>query len=330
MAQLGFRTVNEMVGRSDRLDQTKAVEHYKARGLDLSPIFYQPEVAASVGRYCSIPQDHGLAEPLDNTTLLPLCKPALERGEKVSATLPIRNVNRVVGTIVGSEVTRRYGAGRAAGRHDPAALPGVGRPEFRRVRPARDDADPGRRRQRLRRQGAVRRQDHRLPAGRHRRSEPSENVIIGNVAFYGATGGEAYIRGMAGERFCVRNSGVNAVVLSVGDHGCEYMTGGRVVVLGPTGRNFAAGMSGGVAYVLDEDGTFPRQLQQGDGEALPAGGCGGNRARCRTLIRKHAEYTGSERPRQVLAQAGSECCRSSSRSTRTTTGAWWRRRSGTS
>ena len=131
---------------------------------------------------------------------------------------------------------------------------------------------------------------------------PSENVIIGNVAFYGATAGEAYIRGMAGERFCVRNSGVNAVVQAVGDHGCEYMTGGRVVVLGPTGRNFAAGMSGGVAYVLDEDGDFPAQLQQGDGEALPAGGPGGNRARCRRMIRKHAEYTGSDRPRQVLAQ----------------------------
>jgi glutamate synthase (ferredoxin) len=131
--------------------------------------------------------------------------------------------------------------------------------------------------------------------------QPSENVIIGNVAFYGATGGEAYIRGLAGERFCVRNSGVNAVVLSVGDHACEYMTGGRVVVLGPTGRNFAAGMSGGTAYVLDEDGSFPRNCNKemvklyplDDPEEIEI---------VRDLIRKHAEYTGSDRPRQVLAQ----------------------------
>ncbi len=300
MARLGFRTVNEMVGRTDKLDQAKAVEHFKVRGLDLSPIFHRPDVPDTVGRYCSIPQDHGLAEALDNTTLLALCRPALERGEKVSATLRIHNVNRVVGTIVGSEVTRRYGpaglpddtirlhfqgsAGQSFGAFIPKGMTLVLEGD------ANDYVGKG------------------LSGGKIIVYPPagstfqaSENVIIGNVAFYGATGGEAYIRGLAGERFCVRNSGVHAVVQAVGDHACEYMTGGRVVVLGPTGRNFAAGMSGGVAYVLDEDGTFPRNCNLemvklcplDDPEEIDL---------VRDMIRKHAEYTGSERPRQVLAQ----------------------------
>ena len=166
MAQLGFRTLNEMVGHTDKLEMKPAVDHWKAKGLDFSQdILYQPDVAADVGRYCQIAQDHGLEKALDNTTLLELCKPALERGEPVAATLPIRNVNRVVGTILGSEVTRRYGAEGLARRHHPAALPGLGGPEFRRVHAAGHHADPRRRRQRLRRQGPVRRQDHRLPAG---------------------------------------------------------------------------------------------------------------------------------------------------------------------
>jgi glutamate synthase domain-containing protein 2/glutamate synthase domain-containing protein 3 len=298
MAQLGFRTVNEMIGRADKLDQTPAVEHYKTRGLDFSPIFHRPDVPASRGRYCSIAQDHGLEASLDFTRLLALCKPALERGEKVSATLPIRNVNRVVGTILGSEVTRRYGADGLPDDTIQLRFQGSAGQSFGAFLPrgitltlegdANDYVGKG------------------LSGGKiivyppeASTFPPSENVIIGNVALYGATAGEAYIRGMAGERFCVRNSGVDAVVLAVGDHACEYMTGGRVVVLGPTGRNFAAGMSGGVAYVLDEDGSFPRNCNQEMVTLYPLNDPG-EIAQVREMIRKHAEYTGSERPRQVL------------------------------
>ncbi len=298
MAQLGFRTINEMVGRTDRLGVSKAIDHYKTRGLDLSPIFYQPPMPPSVDRYCVIPQDHGLDAALDNTTLLPLCKPALEERQPVSATLPIRNVNRVVGTILGSEMTRRFGAvglpedtirlhfqgsaGQSFGAFIPHGLTLILEGD------SNDYIGKG------------------LSGGKiivyppkGSTFNPSDNVIIGNVAFYGATRGEAYIGGMAGERFCVRNSGIKAVVLSVGDHGCEYMTGGRVVVLGPTGRNFAAGMSGGIAYVLDEAGAFKRNCNQEmvklfrleDEDEIEE---------VREMIRKHAEYTHSERSRQVL------------------------------
>jgi glutamate synthase (ferredoxin) len=299
MAQLGFRTIAEMVGHTERLGVTKAVDHYKTSGLDLSPIFYQPPMPASVDRYCTIPQDHGLDAALDNTTLLPLCQPALVDRKPVSATLPIRNVNRVVGTILGSEVTRRFGAaglpedtirlhfqgsaGQSFGAFIPPGL------TLTLEGDANDYVGKG------------------LSGGKlivyppkGSTFDPSDNVIIGNVALYGATAGEAYIGGMAGERFGVRNSGVNAVVLSVGDHGCEYMTGGRVIVLGPTGRNFAAGMSGGIAYVLDDKGAFSRncnlemvklfRLEDEDEIAL-----------VRDMIRKHADYTHSERSRQVLA-----------------------------
>jgi glutamate synthase (NADPH) large chain len=299
MAQLGFRTVNEMIGRTDKVETSKAVAHYKAKGLDFTPIFYQPPVPPTVGRYCSIPQDHGLDQALDNTTLMALCKPALEERKPVSATLPIRNVNRVVGTIVGSELTRRWGAqglpedtirlnfhgsaGQSFGAFVPRGM------TLTLEGDANDYVGKGLSGGKI---------IVYPPAGST--FEPRENVIIGNVAFYGATAGEAYIRGMAGERFCVRNSGVNAVVSSVGDHGCEYMTGGRVVVLGPTGRNFAAGMSGGIAYILDEDGSFPRNcnlemvklFQLEDPEEIE---------QVRGMIRKHAEYTKSERAWKVLA-----------------------------
>src|SRR5262249_3656356 len=252
MAQLGFRQMNKMIGRADRLEVKKAVDHWKAKGLDFSKILYQPEVPTDVGRFCQIPQDHGLEKALDNTVLLKLCAPALERKEKVIAALPIRNVNRVVGTIVGSELTRRWGAqglpedtirlnfhGSAGQSFGAFVPPGM---TLTLEGDANDYIGKGLSGGKI---------IVYPPAGST--FEPAQNVIIGNVAFYGATAGEAYIRGMAGERFCVRNSGVNAVVLAVGDHGCEYMTGGRVVILGPTGRNFAAGMSGGIAYILDED-----------------------------------------------------------------------------
>jgi glutamate synthase (NADPH/NADH) large chain len=298
MAQLGFRTLEEMVGRVDRLEARKAVDHWKAKGLDFSNILYQPDVGPEVGRFCQMKQDHGLDKSIDVTSLLEICRPAIERGEKVIAELPIRNVHRVVGTITGGEVTKKWGAAGlpedtiqirfkgSAGQSFGAFLPkGM---TFTIEGDANDYVGKG------------------LSGGkliifppRGSSFVPEENIIIGNVAFYGATSGDAYIRGMAGERFCVRNSGVNAVVESVGDHGCEYMTGGRVVILGPTGRNFAAGMSGGIAYVLDERGDFAANVnpQMVGVEQLetPA-----EIAEVRGMIERHFAYTQSTRARQVL------------------------------
>ncbi|MFM7615621.1 MAG: glutamate synthase-related protein, partial [Synechococcales cyanobacterium] len=243
MAQLGFRTLNEMVGRTDVLESKPAVEHWKAKGIDLSKILYQPDVNPQVGRYCQIPQDHGLEKSLDMTVLLDLCQEAIEWGKPVKATLPIKNTDRVVGTILGNEITKRHWDGLpdntvhlhfqgSAGQSFGAFIPkGV---TLELEGDANDYTGKG------------------LSGGKvilyppkNSKFVASENMITGNVAFYGATNGEAYVGGMAGERFCVRNSGVHTVVEAVGDHGCEYMTGGRVVVLGLTGRNFAAGMSGG-------------------------------------------------------------------------------------
>src|SRR5436190_9135567 len=299
MAQLGFRQMNKMIGRTDRLEVRKAVEHWKARGLDFTQVLYQPEVPSDVGRFCTIAQDHGLEKALDNTLLLKLCEPAIERQEKVVAALPIRNVNRVVGTIVGSEITRRWGAeglpedtieinftgsaGQSFGAFMPKGL------TFTLEGDANDYIGKG------------------LSGGKIIVYPPrtstfvsSENIIVGNVALYGATSGEAYIAGMAGERFCVRNSGVTAVVESVGDHGCEYMTGGRVVVLGPTGRNFAAGMSGGIAYVLDETGEFPSRcnLQM---VALEKLADSDEIEQVWKMIQRHQTYTRSARAAAILA-----------------------------
>ncbi len=299
MASLGFRSVEEMVGRVDKLEPRRAIEHWKARGFDFSNILYQPDVAEDVGQYHQIAQDHGLEKSLDVTRLLELCAPALERGEAVSAELPIRNVNRVVGTITGSELTRRHGpaglpedtisilfrgsAGQSFGAFMP---PGM---TFRLEGDANDYVGKG------------------LSGGKliiypsaQATFKAEENIIIGNVALYGATSGEAYIRGMAGERFAVRNSGVTTVVESVGDHGCEYMTGGRVVVLGAAGRNFGAGMSGGVAYVLDESGDFATRVnQQMVGiEALDEPE---EIAAVKALIERHLEYTHSARARALLS-----------------------------
>ncbi|RED63181.1 glutamate synthase large subunit [Cohnella lupini] len=255
MARLGFRTVNEMVGRTDKLNGRKAIDHWKAKGVDLSPLLHQPEVGSEVGRYCKTSQDHGLDNSLDRKQLLRIAEPALVSGEPVAAVLPIYNTNRVVGTILGSEVTRRYGsaglpadtirfhfigsAGQSFGAFIPRGM------TLKLEGDSNDYVGKG------------------LSGGKiivapsdKATFRTEQNIIIGNVAFYGATSGEAYIRGIAGERFCVRNSGVNAVVEGVGDHGCEYMTGGRVVILGKTGRNFAAGMSGGIAYVFDSAGDF--------------------------------------------------------------------------
>jgi glutamate synthase (ferredoxin) len=299
MAELGFRTVEEMVGRVDRLEPRRAIEHWKARGLDFTNLLYQPEVDPDWGRYCQDPQDHGLERSLDVTTLLELCAPAIERGEEVAAELPIRNVNRVVGTIVGSEITRRHGAeglpedtvrlhfrGSAGQSFGAFIPPGM---TLSLEGDANDYLGKG------------------LSGGRIVVFPPREatfaaehNIVIGNVAFYGATAGEAYIRGMAGERFCVRNSGVNAVVEGVGDHGCEYMTGGRVVVLGAAGRNFAAGMSGGIAYVLDDEGELPSRvnIQMVELEKLADTA---EIELVRRMVESHVHHTSSDRAKQVLA-----------------------------
>jgi glutamate synthase (NADPH/NADH) large chain len=305
MAQLGFRTFEEMVGHSERLEMRRAVDHWKAHNLDFSRILYQAPVPKSTIRTCRISQEHNVETSLDSTTLIPLCKPALERGERVEASLPIRNVNRVVGTTLGSEVTRLHGgvglpedtiklhfsgsAGQSFGAFIPAGL------TLELEGDANDYLGKG------------------LSGGKIVLYPPAastfvaeENVITGNVAFYGATSGEAYIRGVAGERFCVRNSGVNAVVEGVGDHGCEYMTGGRVVVIGRTGRNFAAGMSGGVAYVLDESsadgaagGGFERVCNKEMVQLFPLSDPAEIET-VRRLIERHAEYTSSPRARALL------------------------------
>lgn len=298
MAQLGFRSINEMVGRTDVLEVNQAVDYWKARGLDLTPLLWQPDVPAEIGRYCQVEQDHGLDRSLDRQVLLDICRPALERGEPVEASLPVKNVNRVVGTMLGSEVTRRYGgaglpedtirlkfsgsAGQSFGAFVPRGI------TMTLEGDANDYYGKG------------------LSGGKlivyppaKATFVPEENIIIGNVAFYGATAGEAYVRGMAGERFCVRNSGVRAVVEGVGDHGCEYMTGGRVVVIGPTGRNFAAGMSGGVAYVLDEDGSFPVRCNK-EMVLLEKLEDPKEIAEVKEMVEKHVQYTQSRRGQWVL------------------------------
>jgi len=261
MAQLGFRTIDEMVGRVDKIDVTKAVDHWKAAGLDLSQILYKPVVAPTVAQRCVRGQDHGLEKALDNE-LVRRCAAALRHGTAVEFSLPLRNVNRTVGTILGSEVTRAYGAAGlpddtikihftgSAGQSFGAFLPrGI---TLTLEGDANDYVGKGLSGGSI----AV------FPSSKAT-FVPEENIIVGNVTLYGATSGEAYLRGVAGERFAVRNSGARAVVEGVGDHGCEYMTGGRVVVLGKTGRNFAAGMSGGVAYVLDRNGRFAQCCNMG-------------------------------------------------------------------
>ncbi|WP_112181990.1 MULTISPECIES: glutamate synthase large subunit [Paraliobacillus] len=255
MAELGCRTINEMIGRTDLLEKKVAIDHWKTKNVDLSALLYKPDVPEAVGRYQTVEQVHGLDKTLDQQELIPLCKDALENKRAVTLSLGIRNINRATSTMLGSEITRRYGieglpedtirlkfrgsAGQSFGAFIPKGL------TLNLIGDANDYVGKGL-------------SGGKIIARPSRKSSfsPEENTIIGNVSFYGATSGEAYIYGVAGERFCVRNSGANVVVESIGDHGCEYMTGGKVVVLGRTGKNFAAGMSGGIAYVLDEQGTF--------------------------------------------------------------------------
>ncbi|HPX60248.1 MAG TPA: glutamate synthase large subunit [Deltaproteobacteria bacterium] len=298
MAQLGFRSFNEMVGRASELEPKQSVGHWKAREVDFSNVLYTPTVAANVGRFCSEVQDHGLERSMDMTRLMQICQPAIDEGKKVSAELPITNVDRVVGTIVGNEISLKHGAAGLPEDTIKIRFSGSAGQSFGAFMPkgmtlelsgdANDYLGKGLSGGKL---------VLYPPAGSSFKAE--ENIITGNVALYGATSGTVYIRGMAGERFCVRNSGANAVVEGVGDHGCEYMTGGNVVVLGPTGRNFAAGMSGGVAYVLDENGDFTRhcntqmsKLETPDTDDL---------AMIRGMIEQHKQYTGSNKAETVLA-----------------------------
>ena len=298
MAELGFRKITDMVGRTDALEPKHAVEHWKAKGIDLSSILYSPPMGPEVGRFCTDAQDHGLEKSMDITTLLELCKPAIERGEKVEAKLPIMNTNRVVGTILGNEITKRHWNGLpddtvylqfrgSAGQSIGAFMPkGV---TIEVEGDANDYVGKG------------------LSGGRliiypdaKATFAAEENIIIGNVALYGATSGELFVRGVAGERFAVRNSGVNTVVEGIGDHGCEYMTGGKVVVLGTTGRNFAAGMSGGVAYILDEQGDFAKHCNT-QMVALESIDDEQEAESLRALIQKHADATLSQKANKVLA-----------------------------
>jgi glutamate synthase (ferredoxin) len=287
-----------MIGRVDKLEVRKAVDHWKARGLDFSAILHKPVAAPDVGVYCTRKQDHGLEKSLDITTLIPLCKDALEKQKPVNIILPIKNTNRTVGTILGYTITRRFGGeglpedtirihfNGSAGQSFSAFVPrGV---TLTLEGDANDYTGKG------------------LSGGRiivypprHSTFIPEQNILIGNVALYGATSGEAFFRGIAGERFCVRNSGAQTVVEGVGDHGCEYMTGGRVVIIGKTGRNFAAGMSGGIAYVLDENQEFRvhcnldmvelEDIDEDDDARTITG-----------LLTKHVQYTQSSVAKRIL------------------------------
>jgi len=300
MAQLGIRTLNELVGRADLLATSRTIKHWKANGVDLSKMLHQVDTGDNDTPYCTIKQEHGIEESLDIKTLLAICEPAIKRGEKVSTTLPIKNINRVVGTIVGNEVTKAWGskglpddtihlkfmgsAGQSLGAFIPKGM------TIELVGDANDYIGKG------------------LSGGRMvvyppkaSTFVPEENIIVGNVAFYGATSGEAYIRGMAGERFCVRNSGMEAVVESVGDHGCEYMTGGKVIILGKTGRNFAAGMSGGVAYVYDVDGAFAGRCNQQMVSLSPVEESE-ELAWLRSKVERHVAETGSELGKSLLTE----------------------------
>lgn len=296
MAKLGFRSVREMVGRADMLRSNENVRHWKARHLDLTQILYQPYVSAEVGRCCRTQQNHSIEKSLDMKKLMRMCKPALEQQKPMRAKLRINNVNRVVGTIVGSEITKKYGENGLPEDTIKMTFVGAAGQSFGAFAPrgmtlelegdANDYIGKG------------------LSGGKiivyppkSSSCVPEENILIGNVAFYGATDGEAYINGIAGERFCVRNSGIKAVVEGVGEHGCEYMTGGTVVILGKTGRNFAAGMSGGIAYILDFDEDYCNKsivkIEKISSED--------EMYQVKNMIKKHVEYTDSPLAKRILA-----------------------------
>ncbi|TDD49852.1 glutamate synthase large subunit [Kribbella antibiotica] len=302
LAELGFRTLEEAVGHAEVLDIKRAVDHWKADGLDLTPILHVPSLPEGASRHQTTTQDHGLDKALDNE-LIRICAPAIENGEPVRAQLAIRNVNRTVGTMLGHEITKRYrAAGLADGTIDLTFTGSAGNSfaafvprgvTLRLEGDANDYVGKG-----LSGGRVVIRPD------RNARFDAGDQIIAGNVIAYGATSGELFINGGAGQRFCVRNSGATAVVEAVGDHACEYMTGGRVVVLGATGRNFAAGMSGGVAHVLDLDRALVNKelvdllpLTEAESDLL------------QDLVRRHHEETGSERAAKLLGDWDSAAAR---------------------
>jgi glutamate synthase (NADPH) large chain len=298
MAQLGFRTVNEMVGRVDMLDGRTAVDHWKARGLDFSALLHKPNVPSGVATHWREQQDHGIDRALDHK-LIELSLSALENQEPVQIELPIRNSNRTVGAMLSNQIARRYGEDGLPEETIKVSFKGSAGQSFAAflargvTMEVEGDAN-----------------DYfckGLSGGTVIIKPPSvssfvpeENILVGNVVLYGATDGKAFIRGIAGERFAVRNSGAQAVVEGVGDHGCEYMTGGRVVVLGPTGRNFAAGMSGGEAYILDESGSFTAlcNTEMVDLEAVETEA---DAIVLRQLLEEHMDATGSANAARVLA-----------------------------
>lgn len=299
MAKLGFRTVEEMVGRVDKLKVRDNIDHWKAKTLDLSPILVKPETLPGDHPYQCATQDHGLDKALDNQ-LIDLSKDAIENGSKVSGTLPIVNVNRTVGATLSGKIAAKYGEeglpdetinftfqGSAGQSFGAWVVKGV---TFKVEGDANDYFGKG------------------LSGGRLVITPPpgsdyeaSENIIIGNVALYGSTGGEAYVNGLAGERFAVRNSAAHAVVEGIGDHGCEYMTGGQVAILGPTGRNFGAGMSGGIAYVIDPDGSFESNFNPAIADLLDVEPGSEDDKSLKYMIEKHLEYTGSKVAEKLLA-----------------------------
>lgn len=299
MAELGFKTIDEMVGRTDLLEQNAEIENEKAKTVDLQSLLFQPNKDKQQNNVKTIEQDHQLEQSLDYTTLLELCKPAIEEGKPVQASIELKNIHRVTGTIVGSEVSKKYGAKGLPEDTITLNFTGSAGQSFGAFVPkgmtlslegdANDYLGKG------------------LSGGKIIVYPPAlssfkseENVIIGNTTFYGATAGEAFIAGVAGERFCVRNSGVHVVVEGVGNHGCEYMTGGRVINLGTTGKNFAAGMSGGIAYVFDEENEFAANCNQ---EMVLLESIQSNEEThyVKTMIEKHVFHTNSGKGKDILA-----------------------------
>jgi glutamate synthase (NADPH/NADH) large chain len=323
MAQLGIRKFDELIGRVDLLDTRKGIDNWKTHGLDFSKIFAAPAVPADVPRYQVLTQDHGLSNALDHI-LIEKSEPAIERGEKVSFIVPVKNVNRTVGAMLSGEIAQRYGHAGLPDDTIHIQLNGTAGQSFAAflahgvtldlVGDANDYVGKG-----LSGGRVIVRAPHEF------RGDTAKNIIVGNTVLYGAIGGEAFFNGVAGERFAVRNSGATAVVEGTGDHGCEYMTGGTVVVLGETGRNFAAGMSGGVAYVYDEDGLFAKRCNTSMAtleKVLPHAEQvasipesqwhapidvkdGGQRLSdehiLKALIERHFRHTGSERAKALLA-----------------------------
>ena len=299
MAKIGVKSINEMVGHVEKLSPRKNINNWKAKNVDLAGMLYQPKICSNdYERYFNVKQDHELEKCLDVNAIVRLCQPAIKNGKKISASLGISNTDRVCGTILSSEITKVYGveglpedtinlefvgsAGQSFGAFQNHGV------TMKLYGDSNDYIGKG------------------LSGGKIIVVPPKDakfvaedNVIIGNVAFYGAIDGEAYINGMAGERFCVRNSGISAVVEGIGHHGCEYMTGGRVLVLGPTGKNFAAGMSGGVAYVLDEDSKLYKNLNK-EMVSVETVTSKYDVIELKDMLKEHVAYTNSEKGKEIL------------------------------